>query len=211
MVGGLLFASPAFGQAPTTVQLPTFHFFTVQTSVSVPDSGGAYLGGLNRARDGRTSRGFGPFSNRALASDRAASGMSVHATIHDMKAMDEAVLAEAAARRAGVPVDPALGKARLITSSVGRREPALTASTSSPAPIESVAAIRERQATAAQSLSSEAAQYLTQAPQAEADGKPGVAKIYYQMVVRRDNGQLKQLAAARLSALSGKVANVASR
>src|SRR5262245_35901674 len=45
---------------PTTVQLPTFSFFTVQTVVSVPDGGGMSLGGINRAADGSVTRGFGP-------------------------------------------------------------------------------------------------------------------------------------------------------
>ena len=49
--------------APTTVQLPTFSFFTVQTTVSVPDSGGAFLGGIGRGADGGSSRGFGPTSS----------------------------------------------------------------------------------------------------------------------------------------------------
>src|SRR5262245_56452667 len=86
-------------QVPTTVQLPTFSVFTVQTTVSVPDSGGAFLGGLSRARDGSTTRGFGPLKNRGLASSRGASGMSIHARIIDNHELDEAVLAEAAAKR----------------------------------------------------------------------------------------------------------------
>jgi hypothetical protein len=55
------------GQAPTTVQLPTFRFFTVQTSVSVPDGGGAYLGGMKTARDSSLTRGFGRFAVGASA------------------------------------------------------------------------------------------------------------------------------------------------
>ena len=78
--------------------------------------------------------------------------------------------------------------------------------------MESVAAIREKNATAAQDRTSEAGDYFAKARQAEADGKRGVAQIYYQMVVRRDNGQLKQLAQARLAALSsGKASTVAQR
>jgi hypothetical protein len=38
-----------------TVQLPTFNFFTVRTTVSVPDSGGAYLGGVNRSAMGQSA------------------------------------------------------------------------------------------------------------------------------------------------------------
>ncbi|HMC12594.1 MAG TPA: hypothetical protein VKH44_14945, partial [Pirellulaceae bacterium] len=42
----------------TTVQLPTFAFTTVTTTVSVPDGGTVLLGGIKRLREGRTERGI---------------------------------------------------------------------------------------------------------------------------------------------------------
>ena len=44
---------------------------------------------------------------------------------------------------------------------------------------------------------------MTRARTAEEDGKPGVAKIYYQMVVKRASGNLKSQAQERLDALRG--------
>ncbi|ADB16715.1 type II and III secretion system protein [Pirellula staleyi DSM 6068] len=41
----------------TTVQLPTFAFTTVTTTVSVPDGGTVLLGGIKRLREGRNERG----------------------------------------------------------------------------------------------------------------------------------------------------------
>jgi general secretion pathway protein D len=41
----------------TTVQLPTFQFTTVSTTVSVPDGGTVLLGGIKRLSEGRTERG----------------------------------------------------------------------------------------------------------------------------------------------------------
>ncbi len=41
----------------TTVQLPTFAFTTVATTVSVPDGGTVLLGGVKRLREGRRERG----------------------------------------------------------------------------------------------------------------------------------------------------------
>ena len=41
----------------TTVQLPTFQFTTVSTTVSVPDGGTVLLGGIKRLAEGRTERG----------------------------------------------------------------------------------------------------------------------------------------------------------
>jgi general secretion pathway protein D len=43
--------------AGSTVQLPTFAFTTVSTTVSVPDGGTVLLGGIKRLREGRTERG----------------------------------------------------------------------------------------------------------------------------------------------------------
>ncbi len=42
----------------TTVQLPTFSFTTVTTTVSVPDGGTVLLGGIKRLREGRNERGI---------------------------------------------------------------------------------------------------------------------------------------------------------
>lgn len=44
-------------QEGTTVQLPTFQFVTVTTTVSVPDGGTVLLGGIKRLSEGRTERG----------------------------------------------------------------------------------------------------------------------------------------------------------
>jgi general secretion pathway protein D len=41
----------------TTVQLPTFAFTTVTTTVSVPDGGTVLLGGIKRLREGRAETG----------------------------------------------------------------------------------------------------------------------------------------------------------
>ncbi|MEZ6110141.1 MAG: hypothetical protein R3C99_03880 [Pirellulaceae bacterium] len=93
-------AHEAWGQA---VQLPTYSQFGVQTSALVPDGGAAYLGGVRRSAIGSVSRGLpggGPlFKNRAIGRSDSATGVSVHATIIDLRELDEAVLAEAAARR----------------------------------------------------------------------------------------------------------------
>jgi general secretion pathway protein D len=45
-------------QEGTTVQLPTFSFVTVTTTVSVPDGGTVLLGGIKRLNENRTERGL---------------------------------------------------------------------------------------------------------------------------------------------------------
>ena len=97
-----------------TVQLPTFHVFSVSTTVVVPDRGTAYLGGVSRSH--RTSNSlstplFGRlpgvgrgFMNGGISSSLSASGASVSATIIDHDSIDRALLADAARRR-GAKVD----------------------------------------------------------------------------------------------------------
>ena len=47
----------------TTVQLPTFSFITVTTTVSVPDGGTVLMGGIKRLREGRNEFGV-PILNK---------------------------------------------------------------------------------------------------------------------------------------------------
>lgn len=181
---------PASAQPATTVQLPSFSYFTVNTTVSVPDRGGISLAGTNRAGDAVSTRGIGPLRNRSIASDRAANNVSVTATILDMAELDAQALAGAAQRG---EVDPDAARAELLAREVKQE----------PAP-DSVAAIRVQNAAAAVARVSEAAGYLAKAQEAEATGKKSVAKVFYQMAARRDTGAIKQVAEARLAALDGK-------
>lgn len=110
------------------VQLPSYGVTTVGTTVTVPDGGAAYLGGIYRLSEGSSTRGvpLTPFKNRAIGRSVGASSMSVHATIIDHAAMDEALLAEAAAKRAASPygpyrVDPLVAaEASFLDAHVGR-------------------------------------------------------------------------------------------
>jgi hypothetical protein len=119
-----LATSSVFAQAPTTVQLPTFRFFTVQTTVSVPDRGSASLGGISRASSLSTWRGApGLPASRGMAIGRDAGGVSVHATIIDHAAIDRAVLTEAARRRTASAKSAASVKADFISRNIGRTKP----------------------------------------------------------------------------------------
>ena len=93
---GLLFVSgclvgltgKALAQQPSVVQLPTFQFFTYSGSVLVPDTGGAYLGGVKRAASSSSRRGL----NRAVASPLGNSGAFARATIIDNDEIDRRLL-----------------------------------------------------------------------------------------------------------------------
>src|SRR5438552_396063 len=109
----LLLAAASIASAQETIQLPQFHYSTVNTTVLVPDQGEVLLGGFNSAQDGRKEFGVPmlskfpvlgrPFTNSAIGQTRGASRFSVKAQIHDFEAMDQALLAEAARRRGEAP------------------------------------------------------------------------------------------------------------
>jgi hypothetical protein len=78
----------------TSVQLPTFSFFTISTTVLIPDSGGTFLGGVNSgAGVGRQNGAPGLAGSRAGGSGLNAGGISVGAQIHDLREMDRQLLA----------------------------------------------------------------------------------------------------------------------
>jgi len=211
----------------TTVQLPTFSFFSVPTTVSVPDRGSAYLGGIKRASSGRNEFGtpmlpFRPFKNTGIGSERSAGQMHVTARIHDFEAMDEYLLSQPTQTR---PLDPWSG--RVAQGSTTRspayatRTPAgqapvaqlppgagsswqLSPAASDPfaaAPIGSVAQERARREQLLKEKNSEALKFYERGANAEKSGKANVAKIYYQMAARRAQGQLKTQVLARLDAI----------
>ena len=205
-------------QPAQTVQLPTFSFASVGTSVIVPDRGSAFLGGVNRDSEGRNEFGvpgiaFPGFQNRGIGQDRSASSFWVSVTIHDFDAMDQALLNSPSpdgfvrnysGMPRGLPETPAAipgrassGKAAKLAGN-WRVEPDST-------PAVSDVAVEQANRAARQAIRAEAAQnYFASGQQAEADGKPNVARIYYQMAARRATGGLKQQVQARLDAIGGR-------
>ena len=192
--------SVALGQAPfapTTVQLPTFHVFTVQTTVSVPDRGGMTLGGISRGADGRVV--LGPLGNRSGGSSRGASGVSATATIIDNHEIDEAILASGGKKAA----DALSVKAAPIAAHV-------KTSAASPA-AGSVAAIRQQNAGKEVARNAGLADLYANAQKAEVGGKVSLARAYYGMVARQASGELKLRAEGRLAALAAESVAVAKR
>src|SRR5208337_775570 len=92
-----LTAFEAWAQPAVSVQLPTFSFATVGTTVMVPDQGSAFLGGIDRSSAGRNEFGvpgitLPGFQNRSIGQTQSATSFRVTATIHDFDAMDQALL-----------------------------------------------------------------------------------------------------------------------
>ena len=205
------------------VQLPTFSFATVVTTVMVPDQGAAYMGGINRAASGRSEYGvpgmpFPGFQNRGIGQDRSSTSFWATATIHDFDAMDQALLntpspsgfARACPNMSrGLPETPAA-----IAGRTFQRNPANLAGNRQvepdpPPPVNNAAAEQADRAARQTARAEEADSFFARGQQAEADGKPNVAKIYYQMAARRATGNLKQMVQARLDAVSGRTTALA--
>ena len=95
LLGMLLTVRGATGQ---TIQLPAFQQRGVQTTVVVPDRGSLSLGGFSGARQSRLRFAppfFGPLApSRALSVSRGVGNMQIHVWVHDLQAMDAAILAE---------------------------------------------------------------------------------------------------------------------
>jgi hypothetical protein len=92
----LLFSAAQVQQAraqAVSVQLPRQSVFSVGTTVSVPDRGGVFLGGVSRAASSRSSYGIGPLrSGSSVGFERSFSGASAHVYIHDLDEMDRMLL-----------------------------------------------------------------------------------------------------------------------
>ena len=196
-----------------TVQLPTFRYFSVDTTVSVPDRGGAFLGGVNRASSGSTTQGFGPLRNRAIGGSTGASGVSVHATIIDHEELDREVLAEAARRRGGGdyvlretrPLSPEeqriASKAEFLSRNVATREKEIEREVVAE-PVLSLSAIRDQALRREQRLETEAEMKLAAGIAAEEAGKFASARGYYEAILRMNVTNVREEAAQRLSKIA---------
>ena len=187
-------------QGPSvTVQLPTFHYFGTSTTVLVPDRGAAYNGGINRSSYNSRSRGVPlmPWANRAISRGAAAANTTTHAWIHDHQAMDEMLLSEAAHRRG--TEDPSL----TLKNDNGSATDALE---SKPV-LVSAEEFERRQSAAQAKVQTEALQHFAKAKSMLAAGKTGVAKIYFQMALRRAEEPLRAEIVAQMAELNG--ANIA--
>ncbi len=195
VLGGRRAVNPS--RPATTIQLPTFGFTTTNTTVLVPDRGQTSLGGIRRSSTGAQDFGvplapFRPFRNRAIGSSASASNMSVTAWIHDFEAMDRQLLDQAAAQRTG--------RRALATRGLAVGDQASLNATTDRRPATLNDLLKRPQA-AKPDPADEAVAFLEKARQLVADGKPGVAKIYYQMALRRTKGSQRQTVLAELDTL----------
>ena len=180
--------------AQFAVQQPVVGFTGVNTTVSVPDSGGAYLGGLGHSAYGE--RLVGPFRPGFVAgATHTDSAMSARVWIHDPAEMDHRLLrgAQPPARSLG---DPRAENAwqQLVRSAAEREQrSAMIARRERP-----VAATPRADADRlAQAMDrSEAARQHQLGLQAEDRGRAGLARLHYRAAERLGSTAARERLAA---------------
>ncbi len=186
--------------AAQAVQLPTFHFFTTNTTVEVPDGGTAALGGIGSSSSGRTQRGIPglpsrPFSNSATGRSTGAGNVSVSAQIHDFDEMERQLLGDGSTVASARPFHPPLALAQQQATKIDPRGAGRSNARGS------VATIRAQVAAEDAAREKEAAENLARGRQLLSEGKSGVAKIYLQNAARHSSGETRQQAIAALQAI----------
>lgn len=184
----ILAAAGSLPAQAITVQEPVFGSFGIGTTVSVPDRGGAFLGGVSRAASARNT--FGPFrSGTNTGISRQAGGLTANVHILDMRELDQAVLSSARP-----DAGPRLsGPAEHAWQTLARRE-------SGVGPTEAVPTVSE----AGQRVSAldQAERYERLAEDAERRGKSTVARLHWQMAAKHGSA----VAAERMRHLNGTAA-----
>ena len=163
-------------QAQVTVQQPVVQSTRLGTTVSVPDRGRTFLGGVSSASASRQSNGpLRTGTSREYGLSAGSTSASVY--IIDLQAMDEAILNS--------------GSDSPLPLSIRRRSPEAD---QIPRPQNAIAPAER------------AANFERLARQAETAGKPGVAKLHWQMAARHGSTlaseklQVPQANAARATA-----------
>ena len=188
--------------AQVTVQQPVFQTFSAATTVSVPDRGSAFIGGVGSAAASRSSSGFGPLrAGSSAGSSHEHSGLSAHVYIHDFAEMDR-VLLEQAGRGAATPRFADRSTQHAYESLIGRdrdgmRSRAADFGTSSVVNRRPPAGPAQRSA-----VDESAAKFLKLGQSAEDRGSLSVARMHYRMAAKHGSPE----AAARLAGLERPVA-----
>lgn len=192
---GLCAAPAALAQdtsTPTVVQLPTFSFFGVSTTVSVPDSGSVLLGGRPTYSNGSTA--FGPPflrppwpRSRASGGGFAASQSRLGVFIHDFSTLDELTLGAAGKLR---HADAEAPLARRSSSTASR-------------PTGSLAEARALRAAEVQREAEKIEQLFAKAVESEERGNALAARGRYRQVARQAQGDLRRRALAKVRELEG--------
>jgi len=190
-LAAIIWHQTAAGQV---IQLPSFHSFSVDTTVVVPDAGRATIAGNKQGRTS-ASRVGSRSANRSIGVDRQAAGARALATIHDPHEADAAL-----GRRAQAPLQAPIENSARTTAPWAGRTPATDRA------VQSVTSIERERASRRAAIERETLALVGKARAAAAGGKPGVATIYYQRAAAQATGGLEQTIAAERAKLNRKSA-----
>lgn len=208
-----LLLSTQVGTAQVTVQQPVIDRFSVATTVSVPDRGRAFLGGVNSAGESRSN--FGPLrSGSNTGQFRSASSASVSVFIHDFEEMDRQLLGQAG--RGAISTGPTIDGYRDLLARSQRRGSSLAADHGfngtrlADGPVPKAILTNENPTTREEAPSLPADQgerSFRLAEQAERRGALAVARLHYQMAARHGHGEAEE----RLASLKATAAVLPDR
>ena len=181
------------------VQVPSWRVLSIDAPVSIPDHGAVYWGGIDRAAMHRSSDGvIGlPLSQHVSSSETSLTGVHVRATIIDHQELDTLVLGST--RTQAHPESDVTRRSKRLTRHVASHKDLALRAPRKTRPNLSVKEIQRRQQVRMRQRQQEADRFFTKARKLEFSGQTNVAKIYYQMVVRRASGKLRARANAALA------------
>ncbi len=151
------------------VQLPTLGTFSIQTTVSVPDSGSTYAGGRGYSAGGGSRQGSG----RASGGLTLANGTSVHATVIDLNELDKLIRSQSGSK----PFEPDLAQEK---SNVKPHSIANSGKTVPPPQYAYLMAMSHSTLDDERSIE-DARYYLSLASEAKRKSQWGSVEFYYQM------------------------------
>lgn len=180
------------------VQLPTAGTFSLQTSVMVPDSGSAELGGYRRNAVGSQSLGPGSLASGA---SRTSAMATVRATIIDLNELDLMIRSQAGSK----PTSPDFVSNQSRPSQYASGQKGVPLKN---AEYEYLAAITHREKTGPDQMSSDATYYLSLASNAKQQRHWAAVELYYKLAweslpERRRESVLKSLLEARSNVATG--------
>jgi len=151
------------------VQLPTLGTFSIQTTVSVPDSGSTYAGGGRHTASGGSRQG----TSRASGGLTLANGTSVHATVIDLNELDKLIRSQSGSK----PFEPDLAqeKSSVKPHSIGNSEKV------DPPPQYAYLMAMSHSTLNEERSIEDARYYLSLASEAKRKSQWGSVEFYYQM------------------------------
>ena len=180
---------PALSQTGSAqvVQLPTLGTFSIQTTVSAPDSGSAYAGGRRYTASGGSSQG----ASRTSSGLTLANGTSVHATVIDLNELDKMISSQSASK----PYEPDLTR----ENSNVKPQSISNAGKADPPPQYAYLMAMSHSTVDVERSIEDARYYLSLASEARRKSQWGAVEFYYQMAWKSLPESRRNIALATLA------------